>query len=135
MVSEVQKAGHTPAASKYVPTTITSPGEKPIVISFKKGSELAVDAKEYPINKPSTVKLDKAHYKALLNMDANHDKKVDAEDAKLIQKSKHKDSIYANPHTGITNNMSSNKANAAFKRVSVFLPGAIDYNRAHPEEE
>lgn len=128
MTPKVQNAGQKPAATKYVPTTFTAPGQKPIVISFKKGSNLGVDAKEYQINQPASIKIDEAHYKELLKMDKNHDKKIDEKDVEAFKKSGVPKGYTVDSHTGITSEYNKDH------RLSVFLPGAAAHNRHDTNE-
>jgi len=121
MVQPVQNAGQ--AATKYTPMMFTSPGQKPIVISFVKGTDIAVDEKTYSTKKPGAVELDAKHYAALLKADANGDKKIDAEDAKVFNK-KHTPGVTAT-NLGVNVDMKNNK------RVGFFFPGYIQYNQTH----
>ena len=128
MVQPVNKAAHTPAKA-YTPVTFSTPGKKPIVISFPKGTDLAVDEKSYSLTKPTSLTLDAKHYEALLKADVNKDKKIDKEDAvKFLAKGGPK-GVTATPF-GV--NVDTNGSGT--KRIGAFFPGYVKYNQTHASE-
>jgi len=134
MVHQVQSVGK-PAVQKataYTPMMFTAPDKTPMVISFKTGTGVAVNEKNYSTDIPGAIPLDAKHYEALLKADANHDGRIDQKDSEILLAKKNV------PGATVTNlgiNVPMNpKDKQDSNRLGFFFPGYIQHNQANAEE-